>query len=79
MLRDCERAGSLFWILEAPVHQDYDGYAVYDSAANYVHNPQKPNPLPPSLPPCTSSEGVTTEILLLGPCTRCIRDCILRV
>ncbi|BDA46635.1 Mannan endo-1,4-beta-mannosidase 2 [Coccomyxa sp. Obi] len=33
-------AGSLFWILEAPEHPDWDGYTVYNNGSNFPHDPQ---------------------------------------
>ncbi|CAL8471249.1 g10791 [Coccomyxa elongata] len=33
-------AGSLFWILEAPEHPDWDGYTVYNNGSNYPHDPE---------------------------------------
>ena len=50
-------AGSLLWILEAPIHKDYDGYSVYTDAANFPHQPQQPYPVPP-LPPCAPAGPV---------------------
>ena len=46
-------AGSLLWILEAPSHKDYDGYAIYMNGTNSAHQPQRPFPIPP-LPPCAA-------------------------
>lgn len=57
-------AGSLFWILEASGHPDYDSYTVYTDSSSYPHNPQKPVPLPPPQPQCSAAPGAVSTCSL---------------
>lgn len=53
------RAGSMFWILQAGSHNDYDGYSIYTDPARYPHNPTRIQPIPS---PTTCDGGNSTEV-----------------